>query len=87
LIRFSKKATNRFGRNHSEGEKMKKASIIGLGDILKGDLGVGCYIIDALEQEQLDDSIHLAYLADDPRYAGGLLYEADFAVIVAAVSM
>lgn len=54
-----------------EGEYMKKALIIGLGDILKGDFGVGCYIIEALEQEQLGDSIHLAYLADDPRYAGG----------------
>ena len=42
---------------------MKKASIIGLGDILKGDLGVGCYIIEALEQERLGDLIHLAYLA------------------------
>ncbi|MBC8199376.1 MAG: hydrogenase maturation protease [Desulfobacterales bacterium] len=66
---------------------MKKASIIGLGDILKGDFGIGCYIIEALEQEQLGNSIHLAYLADDPRYAGGLLYEVDFAIIVAAVSM
>ncbi|NQT09712.1 MAG: hydrogenase maturation protease [Desulfobacteraceae bacterium] len=66
---------------------MKKASIIGLGDILKGDLGVGCYIIDALEQERMGDSIHLTYMADDPRYAGGLLYEADLAVIVAAISM
>ena len=66
---------------------MKKASIIGLGDILNGDFGVGCYIIEALEQEQLGNSTHLAYLADDPRYAGGLLYEMDFAVIIGAVSL
>lgn len=66
---------------------MKKASIVGLGDILNGDFGVGCYIIEALEQEQLGDSIHLTYLADDPRYAGGLLYEMDFAVIVGAVNL
>ena len=66
---------------------MKKASIIGLGNILEGDFGVGCYILDALSQERLGDSVHLAYLGDDPRYAGGLLYEADFAVIVQALEI
>jgi len=66
---------------------MKKASIIGLGNILEGDSGVGCYILDALSQERLGDSVHLSYLGADPRYAGGLLYDADFAVIVRALSM
>jgi hydrogenase maturation protease len=66
---------------------MKKASIIGLGDISKGDLGVGCYIIEAFEQERLNDSIHLAYLAEDPRYAGAFFYEMNFAVIVGALNL
>lgn len=66
---------------------MKKATIIGLGDIFKGDLGIGCYIIEAFEQERLNDSIQLAYLAEDPRYAGDLLYEMNFVVIVGALNI
>jgi formylmethanofuran dehydrogenase subunit E len=66
---------------------MRKASIIGLGDIFKGDFGVGCYIIEAFEQERLNDSIQLAYLAEDPRYAGDLLYEMNFVVIVGALNI
>lgn len=54
---------------------MKKASIIGLGNILKGYHGIGCYILEAFAQERLGESVHLAYLGDDPRYAAGLLYE------------
>lgn len=67
--------------------KMKKASIIGLGDILKGDRGIGCYILEALAQERLDESVHLAYLGDDPRYAAALLYKADFAIVVSAFNL
>ena len=66
---------------------MKKALIIGLGNILKGDLGIGCYILEALTQEQLGESVHLAYLGDDPRYAAGLLYKVDFVIVVSAFNL
>jgi hydrogenase maturation protease len=66
---------------------MKRASIVGLGNILKGDLGVACYVIEALEQERMGELIQLTYLADNPRHAGGLLYETDFAVIIGSFNM
>lgn len=66
---------------------MKKASIIGLGDILKGDRGIGYYILEALAQERLGESVHLACLGDDPRYAADLLYEADFAIVVSEFNL
>jgi len=41
-----------------------KVSIVGFGNILKGDLGIGCYVVDALCQEPLGDAVELTYLAE-----------------------
>ena len=46
---------------------MKKGLITGLGNVLKGDFGIGCYILEALDQGLLGDRVELAYLGDDPR--------------------
>lgn len=66
---------------------VKKASIIGLGNVCEGDFGIGCYIVDALWQECLGEAIDLAYLGHDPRDADLWLYKIDFAVIVGAVCL
>lgn len=68
-------------------QTVKKASIIGLGNVCEGDFGIGCYIVDALSQECLGEAIDLAYLGHDPRDADLWLYKIDFAVIVGAVSL
>ncbi len=66
---------------------MKNASIIGLGNIMKGDHGIGCYIVDALNQEPLGDSIEVFYLAEDSNYIDAYLYGTKLAIIVQAVSL
>ena len=66
---------------------MKKASIIGLGNILKGDLGVACFLVDALCQEPLGDSVEPSYLGEDSLCAGVSVCGARFAIIVQAVNM
>ena len=62
-------------------------SIIGLGNVLEGDLGVGCYIIEALAQERLADNIRLAYLAEEAIKTDVWLFEARLAIIVQGISM
>jgi len=63
---------------------MKSGLIIGLGDILQGDEGFGCYLLETLAREPLGASVQFAYLGDDPRCAGGLIYGADLVIIVGA---
>jgi len=67
--------------------EMKKGLIIGLGNVLKGDFGVGCYILEALGRGSLGDGVELAYLGDDPRCAAGLVYGMDFVIVVSAFSL
>jgi len=66
---------------------MNSASVIGLGNILCGDLGAGCHLIDALCQEELGNDIELIFLGRDARYAGAFMMEKEFAVVVKAVSL
>lgn len=66
---------------------VRRASIIGLGNIFKGDFGAGCYVVDALGQEPLGDSVDLSYLAEDSFCAGAYVYGAEFAVFVQAIDM
>jgi hydrogenase maturation protease len=66
---------------------LKNALIIGLGDILCGDQGVGCYLLEELAQEPLSASVQFVYLGDDPRCAGGLIYAADMVIIVGALHL
>lgn len=41
---------------------MKRASVIGFGDVFQGDHCVGLCVIEALEQEHLEDTVQLAYV-------------------------
>lgn len=66
---------------------VRRASVIGLGNIFKGDFGAGCYVVDALWQEPLGDSVDLSYLAEDSFCAGAYVYGAEYAVIVQAIDM
>jgi hydrogenase maturation protease len=66
---------------------MKKVSIIGFGNILRGDLGFGCYIIDILGQEPLDDCTELTFLGENSHYTGAFIYGLEFAVIVGALDL
>ncbi|MBT8764112.1 hydrogenase maturation protease [Desulfohalobiaceae bacterium Ax17] len=61
---------------------MCEISIIGLGNILDGDMGVGCYILEALAQDNLGDNIRLAYLAEEAIKADVWFYKASLAIIV-----
>jgi hydrogenase maturation protease len=69
------------------GGRVKKASIIGLGNIFKGDVGVACYVVDALWQEPLGDSVELSYLGEDSFCAGVSVCGTEFAIVVQAVNM
>jgi Ni,Fe-hydrogenase maturation factor len=41
---------------------MQRASVIGFGDVFRGDHCVGLCVIEALEQESLEDTVQLAYV-------------------------
>lgn len=66
---------------------MKKVSIVGFGNILKGDLGIGCYLIDALGQEPLGDTIELSYVGENLHYTGAYLWDMDFTVVVGGLDV
>ena len=76
-----------FGAARFVGGNVKKASVIGLGSIAHGDLGGGCYLIDALLQEPLGEAVEVSYLAEASFYAGAIMCGAEFGIIVQAVSM
>ena len=64
-----------------------RASIIGLGNILRGDLGIGCYVLDALGQEPLGDAVEMVYLAENSTYIEAYMQGTDFSVIVHALPL
>jgi hydrogenase maturation protease len=66
---------------------MKKIAILGLGDVLQGDRGAACYVLESVANETAGKSVHISYLGDDPRYAGGLLYKTDLAIIVGTLRL
>ncbi len=61
---------------------MKKITILGIGDVLQGDRGAACFVLESVANETIGRSIHISYLGDNPNYAGGLLYKADLAIVV-----
>jgi hydrogenase maturation protease len=63
---------------------VKDVSIVGLGNIMKGDLGVGCYLVDALNQEKLGDCIDVSYLAEGYSFLDAYFFETKFGIIVQA---
>jgi hydrogenase maturation protease len=69
------------------GDAVKNISIVGFGNIFKGDLGIGCYLMDALCQEPLGDTVELSYLGENLHYAGAYICDMDFAVIAGGLCM
>lgn len=69
------------------GGKVKKASVVGLGNIVCGDMGAGCYIIDILQQEPLGEFVEISYLAEAASYAGAFMCGTEFGIVVQAVGM
>ncbi|SDN85715.1 hydrogenase maturation protease [Desulfonauticus submarinus] len=66
---------------------MNKISIISFGDVLKGDFGAGCYLIEALAQENLANNISLIYLAEEAVKADIWIFKAELAIIVQAINL
>ena len=66
---------------------MRKVVILGLGDVLQGDRGAACYVLESVANETAGKSVHISYLGDNPSFAGGLLYKADLAIIVGTLSL
>jgi hydrogenase maturation protease len=66
---------------------MKKGLIIGLGNALHKDGEFAWYVLESLSRETLSASVQFLYPGDDPRYAGGLIYDADFVVVVGTMNL
>jgi hydrogenase maturation protease len=66
---------------------MKKVAILGLGDVLQGDRGAPCYVLESVANETAGKSVQISYLGDNPSFAGGLLYKTDLAIIVGTHSL
>ena len=62
----------------------KSGLIVGLGNILRGDERFGCCLLEGLAQMPFGQNIQLTYLADDCRYAGGLIYGMEVVFFVGA---
>lgn len=69
------------------GEGMKHAVIVGFGDVLQGDLGAGCYVLDALAQTLLDSPVELVYLANGYICATTAVFQKDLWIFVEALDL
>jgi len=63
-----------------------KAAVIGLGDILSGDMGAGFSVLEMLAQEIPEGALELHYLARDAQYTRAYILGMPYAVIVQALS-
>ncbi len=61
---------------------MRKVVILGIGNVLQGDRGAACYVLESVATETSSESVHISYLGDNPSFAGGLLYMTDLAIVV-----
>lgn len=71
--------------NSSRG--LKTASVVGVGDVFKGDLGLACYVLEALGREIMRSRVTLSYLAEDSMQADACIYGTDLAIIVQAIPL
>lgn len=69
------------------GKGMKNAAIIGFGDVLQGDLGAGCYVLDALTQTLLDSPVELVYLADGYTHTATAVIQKDLCIFVEVLDL
>ena len=66
---------------------MKKSIIMGFGDVLKGDMGAGCAVLEKMAETVSGDDIEFAYMGSDTRFASAYLLDADLAVITGALDL
>ncbi|WP_022666015.1 hypothetical protein [Desulfospira joergensenii] len=66
---------------------MKKIMIMGLGDVLKGDMGAGCAVLEKMAETVSGKDVDFAYLGCDTRFAAGYLLGVDLAVITGALDL
>ncbi|MEW6458799.1 MAG: hydrogenase maturation protease [Bacillota bacterium] len=66
--------------------RLKKAVIVGLGDVVWGDMGAGPYVIEALSQENLGMNVDLADLGSEVLDLEVRLYRKDYAILVYALA-
>ena len=66
---------------------MKNIAILGLGNVLEGDRGAACHVLESVANVTSGKSVHISYLGDNPSFAGGLLYKTDLAIIVGTLSL
>jgi len=65
-----------------DGLGTKRCLILGLGDVLRGDEGLGCYVLEALAGEPWSAPVFLAYAGNDARPAAGLIHGAQLVMVV-----
>lgn len=68
-------------------QTQRRISIVGVGDYFRGDLGLGCYVVSALQEEPLGDDVELRTLGSDASDVDIHLYGAAFAIIIQAVEL
>lgn len=66
---------------------MKKIVVVGMGDVLKGDYGAGCTVLEKLAETIPGKEMDYAYLGEDTRFGCGFLYGADLAFVVGALNL
>nr|NJM04938.1 hypothetical protein [Desulfobacula sp.] len=51
--------------------------VVGMGNVLKGDYGAGCTVLEKLAETMPKKDIDYAYLGEDTRFGCGFLYGTD----------
>ncbi len=67
--------------------KDKKIIIMGVGDVLKGDLGAGCVILEKMAETVSGEDVDFAWLGNDPRYAQDFILGSDLCVVTGAFDL
>jgi len=66
---------------------VRKIVIMGFGDVLQGDMGAGCTVLEKMAETVTGDDIDFAYMGRDTRFASTYLLDADLAVIAGALDL
>ena len=66
---------------------MGKIMIMGMGDVLKGDYGAGCAVLEKMAETVSGPDIDFAWVGTQTLGAAGYLMDADLAVITGALDL
>ena len=68
-------------------KQIRRIVLMGIGDVLMGDLGAGCVILEKTAQRVTGSDIDYAWLGDDVRFAPEYIIGSDLCVVAGALDL